>query len=188
MRRYFETIKCEDFKIFNLRYHKDRVASTIGLNLNLEDYIYPPNKKLLKCKLVYDQSGVLSVDFTAYKKQNIKSFKLIYDDMIEYDKKYENRENIKKLFLQKGDNDEIIIVKNNLISDTSKANIAIKYKNGWITPKKPLLKGTKRAKMLEKKKITPSDITVDMLTNCQEFALLNAMVGFYKIKGYEFER
>jgi 4-amino-4-deoxychorismate lyase len=34
---YFETIKCEDFEIFNLEYHNKRVANTIGLNINLQE-------------------------------------------------------------------------------------------------------------------------------------------------------
>ena len=35
--KYFETIKCEDFEIFNLEYHNKRVSNTIGLNINLLD-------------------------------------------------------------------------------------------------------------------------------------------------------
>ena len=37
--KYFETIRCEDFEIFNLEYHNKRVANTIGLNINLQEYI-----------------------------------------------------------------------------------------------------------------------------------------------------
>ena len=32
---FFETIKCEDYEIFNLEYHQKRVAKTIGVNINL---------------------------------------------------------------------------------------------------------------------------------------------------------
>ena len=32
---YFETIRCEDFEIFNLEYQNKRVVNTIGLKLNL---------------------------------------------------------------------------------------------------------------------------------------------------------
>ena len=37
--KYFETIKCDDYEIFNLDYHNKRIANTIGLNLNLQEYI-----------------------------------------------------------------------------------------------------------------------------------------------------
>jgi 4-amino-4-deoxychorismate lyase len=32
--KYFETIKCDDYEIFNLDYHNKRIANTIGLNIN----------------------------------------------------------------------------------------------------------------------------------------------------------
>lgn len=67
------------------------------------------------------------------------------------------------LAAQKGDCDEIIIIKNGLVTDTSFTNIAI-YKHGmWLTPKHPLLLGTKRAALLEKGIIQEADITVDDL-------------------------
>ena len=35
---FFETIKCEDFEIFNLEYHQKRVAKTIGKNFDLQEF------------------------------------------------------------------------------------------------------------------------------------------------------
>lgn len=84
--KYFETIKCDDYEIFNLEYHSKRVSNTVGLNLNLQEYIYPPTNELLRCKLIYDESGVLEVDYFPYKKREINSFKLIFDDKIDYSK------------------------------------------------------------------------------------------------------
>ena len=100
---YFETIKCEDFEIFNLEYHNKRVANTIGLNINLQEYIYPPNEENLRCKLTYNDYEVLNVEYFPYKKREINSFKLVFDDGISYDKKYLNRENLDNLFLKKED-------------------------------------------------------------------------------------
>ena len=86
--KYFETIKCEDFEIFNLEYHNKRVANTIGLNLNLQEYVYPISNELLRCKVIYDKEGIVDVLYFPYKKREIKSFKIIFDDQIEYSKKY----------------------------------------------------------------------------------------------------
>lgn len=138
--KYFETIKCEDYEIFNLEYHSKRVSNTVGLNLNLQEYIYPPTNELLRCKLIYDESGVLEVDYFPYKKREINSFKLIFDDNIDYSKKYLNRDYLNNLFSKKENCDEVMIIKNGLISDTTIANIAIYLDGIWITPKKPLLK------------------------------------------------
>ena len=98
---YFETIKCEDFEIFNLDFHNKRVANTIGLNINLQEYIYPLSEELLRCKVTYNDSEVLNVEYFPYKKREINSFKLLFDDEINYSKKYLNREKLNNLFLQK---------------------------------------------------------------------------------------
>jgi len=57
---YFETIKCEDYEVHNLEYHKKRIANTIGKNIDIQEYIYPPNKDLLKCKLNYNQDEIFN--------------------------------------------------------------------------------------------------------------------------------
>lgn len=182
--KYFETIKCNDYEVYNLEYHEKRVAKAIGLNLNLQEYIYPLTNELLRCKLIYTEEGVEDVQFFSYKKREIKSFKLLYDDKIEYSKKYLNRDNIDNLFLQKEDSDEIIIIRNGFITDTSIANIAIFDGNNWISPKTPLLEGTTRTRLLEEKQIFEKDITVDMLKNAKKIALMNAMIGFDIIEDY----
>ena len=175
---YFETIKCEDEEVFNLDYHKQRIARTIGLNIDLQEYVYPPSKELLKCKITYSKTGIADVTYTPYKKRNISKLKLVYDDHIIYDKKSTNRDDIDKLYRLKGGCDDIIIVKNGLITDTSIANIAIKLNDVWYTPKKPLLYGTTRARFIHDGKIHEKDLTIDDYNRASNVALLNAMIGF----------
>ena len=43
------------FWSFNLEYHNKRVANTIGLNIDLQEYIYPISDELLRCKVIYDE-------------------------------------------------------------------------------------------------------------------------------------
>ena len=164
---YFETIKCEDFEIFNLEYHNKRVANTIGLNINLQEYIYPPSEELLRCKIIYNDYEVLNVEYFPYKKREINSFKLVFDDNIDYSKKYLNRESLDKLFTQKDYCDEIIIIKNKIVTDTSIANIAIFYENMWITSKNYLLQGTTRDRLLEEKFLIEKDIKTRNPANCR---------------------
>ena len=184
---YFETIKCEDFEISNLEYHNKRVANTIGLNLNLQEYIYPPSEETIRCKITYDDFEVLNVEYFSYKKREINSFKLIYDDEIIYDKKYLNREKLDNLFLKKDDTDEIIIIKNGIVTDTTIANIAIFYDGGWITSKNCLLKGTTRNRLLEDKFLVEKDITLNMLKKASKIALMNAMIDFDIKVDYSFK-
>ena len=98
---FFETIKCEDFEIFNLEYHQKRVAKTIGKNFDLQEYINPPTNELFRCKIVYNKDEILSVDYFPYKIRDIKSFKIVVDNSLDYSKKYLNRDKLDKLFLKK---------------------------------------------------------------------------------------
>jgi len=183
--QFFETIKCDDYEVFNLNYHKERISNTIGLNINLGEYIYPPNAKLLKCKVIYDDSGILEITFDEYIKKDIGIFKLVYDDNITYNCKSTNRESIEKLLEEKENADEIIIIKDGLVTDTSIANIAILYQNEWLTPKTPLLSGTKSQRLLKDGIIKSKDISIDMLMNATKIATLNAMVDFNIINKYK---
>jgi len=184
---YFETIKCEDFEIFNLDFHNKRVANTIGLNINLQEYIYPLSEEFLRCKVTYNDFEILNVEYFPYKKREISSFKLIFDDEINYSKKYLNREKLDNLFSKKENCDEIIIIKNKIVTDTSIANIAIFYENMWITSKNCLLKGTTRNRLLEEKFLIEKDISVEMLRKGSTIALMNAMIDFDIKENYSFK-
>lgn len=178
METYFETIKCDDYEVFNLEYHKRRISNTISKNFALEEYIYPPNEKLLKCKVIYNRDDILDITYDIYTPREIARFKIIEENNIIYDKKSTNRTIINSLFSKKGLSDEIIILKNGLITDTSIANIAIYYDNHWITPDKPLLLGTTRERYIDNGFLKKKDITIDMIKNCEKIALLNAMIDF----------
>ena len=181
---YFETIKCDDYEVMNLSYHCNRIANTIALNINLQDYIYPPSNKLLKCKVIYNEEGVVDVEYAEYKKREIKTFKIVFDDNIKYSKKSINRDELNLLFKKRENCDEIIIIKNAIVHDTSIANIAILYNGTWITSKSCLLKGTTRARYLNDNLLIEKDITLDMLKNAQKIALMNAMIDFDEIEDY----
>ncbi len=184
MKKYFETIKIEDYNIFNLSYHEKRVSKTIGLNISLQEYIYPPSNKLLRCKLIYDETGVLEVNYFPYEKKAIKSFKIIFDDKIDYSKKYLDRTSLNKLYAQRKNCDDIIIVKNKIVTDTSISNIAIFLDNMWFISKNSLLEGTTKIRLLEQREIFEKNVTVPMLKNASKIALLNAMIGFDIIEDY----
>ncbi len=183
---YFETIKCEDEEVFHLDYHQKRMAKTVGLNINLRDFIYPPNDKLLKCKVIYDESGILDILFSPYIQKEIKTFKIVIDNSIEYKYKATNRECLDGLSHKKDDDaDEIIIVKNGLITDTSIANICIFESNHWITPRLPLLEGTCRNRLIDDGFIIQKDITISQLLNTKKIALMNAMISFTIIENFD---
>ena len=187
---YIETIKAVDGEIFYIEYHQKRyedVMRSLGVDdfANLSDFIDPPKWGIYRCRLVYDEKSI-EVTYHEYKKREICSLKVIFDNTIEYSKKYSNRDKIDSLFSQKDDADDILIIKNLLLTDTSIANIAL-YRDGvWLTPKNPLLKGTTRARLLDEGRIVEADIKVQELRSFSQVALLNAMIDFDILERFDF--
>ena len=100
------------------------------------------------------------------------------DDGLDYSHKYINRKRLEKLFSQKGNCDDILIVKNGLITDTSFANILFYNGIEWLSPANPLLKGTQRQFLLETEQIITAEIRPSDLKYFKKARLVNAMMRF----------
>ena len=124
----------------------------------------------------------MNITYIPYQKRVIRTLQPIQADHLDYALKYADRTELDRLFAQKGDADDILIVKNGLATDTSIANIAFFNGTKWLTPKHPLLKGTTRARLLDEKKIFESEIYIQDLDKFTDFALMNAMIDFDVIK------
>ena len=72
--------------------------------------------------------------------------------------KLRQRGKLNELFAKKGSCDDVIIVRNGLITDSSYANLIFFDGREWITPKVPLLEGTCRARLLASGKIKTGNI------------------------------
>ena len=180
---FLETIKAVDGKIYNILYHQQRyedVLKDFGMweYKNLYEYINPPKNGVYRCRLTYSLNPhAINVSYYQYSKKKISSLKIVYDN-IKYCKKYKNRDELDELYKLKDDCDDILIVKDSLITDTSIANIAFFDGLFWLTPKLPLLKGTTRQRLLDDGKIQEANICVNDLKKFKKVALLNAMIDF----------
>ncbi len=182
MSSYLETIKVYNGEIYNLEYHQrryERVLSSLGVNTfkELENYIEAPLEGLYRCRLVYTTQSV-EVTYHEYVKRDVNRLKVIFDDEIEYSLKSTSREEIDALYARRGRYDDVLIVQNSLLTDTSIANIALLKDDIWYTPKKPLLEGTTRKRLLDEGKIVPKDIRIGEIDDYSKVALLNAMIDF----------
>ena len=187
---YLETIKSQDGKLFNMSYHQARyeyVLNSLGVEKiqNLSDFLDPPKKGLYKCRLVYSKDTV-EVSYSEYIKRDVSSLRVVYDDDIEYLFKSTDRKKLDRLFSLRDGCDDVLVVKNSFITDTSIANIAFLVSDVWITPREPLLKGTTRARLLDEGMIFKSDISVDDLKSVSKVALLNSMIEFDILDNCEF--
>ena len=155
---------------------------SVGSDFELEKRVHVPSDELLRCKVVYDESGILDVQYFAYELKKPRTFRVVYDDEIEYQKKYMYRDFLDSLVCG---SDEIIVVQDGLITDTSRANIAMYDNNEWLVTKKPLLFGTTMNRLLDEGFLRVANISVEMLKNAKKIAVMNAMVGFLQIEEFE---
>ena len=177
-KKLLETIRVEDGTLFHLPFHQLRLEDAVGKNfINLVEILDPPKSGLYRCRVVYNAQEY-SVSYHPYVKRNINKLKLIEANTMKYDKKYLDRTSLDALFIQKEEADDVLIVKDGLVCETTIANVAFLYNNIWITPKQPLLKGTTRMRFLLNGTIFEEDIYVDDMKKFQAVALMNAMRDF----------
>lgn len=186
MSRFIESIRVENRQFQNLKYHQARMDLTrkmcLGIphQLNILEYLSMPDdlgEETYKCRIVYAER-MERAEFAPYQPKPILTLKLIIDDTIGYAFKYEDRSQINRLFGMRGECDDILIVKGDLIRDTSYCNIIFFDGSNWLTPEMPLLKGTKRQQLLEEGKIASAGISVKHLKDFEKFMLINAMLDF----------
>jgi 4-amino-4-deoxychorismate lyase len=181
-----ETIRCEGGEALHLPYHQKRLEKSSQLlgihkNYDLSTLIAPPDQELYRCRFLYDAKGY-AIEYHPYTPKKISSLKLLTYDTIEYSLKYANREILNTLFEERGECDDILIVKNNYLSDTTIANIALYIEGKWLTPVSPLLEGTTRERLLDEKFLTLAPLTHEDIARASKVALMNAMVGFIEVE------
>lgn len=184
----FETIKVKEGALQNIGYHNERFNRSreilFGINQTvfLEEIIKIPKEYssgVVKCKVVYDDS-IKGISFARYVPKPVNGLFLVDGNNIDYSYKYSDRSKLDELLTAAncGFDEDILIVKNGLITDTSYSNVALFDGTDWLTPSAPLLAGTKRAKLLEEGKIRTGEIAAAELKYFEKIKLFNAMLDF----------
>lgn len=182
MSQFIESIKVEDTEIFLLDQHQKRVNETFSyfgkeVSINIDE-IFKSLKHdedgLYKFKITYDLTGKYRTQMIPYAMSEIANFQLVENNSYDYSFKFEDRKELEKMkILSKAA--EIIIVKNNHITDTSYSNLLFKKGKDWFTPKTFLLNGVQRQSLLKAKKIKEAEITLQNLSEYSHFQLINAL-------------
>ena len=132
---------------------------------------------IFRCRLLY-RSEIEKIEFIPHEERIVSSLKLVPSDDIEYSLKYADRKQLMYLFDLRGHCDEILIVKNGFITDTSISNIVLRRQNGsWVTPDTPLLNGTMRMFLLESGLITEESVRIEDLGSYTGARMINCMTG-----------
>ncbi len=190
MSLFLETILILDGQARNLEFHNARFNNTRGEyfkglpSLDLSGFIDVPEHlqkdKRLKCRIVYDRE-IREISYAPYRVRKIKSLRMVRDDHIDYHLKYYDRSALDSLYAKKGPADDILIIKNNLVTDSSYCNVAFKKDEEWYTPEHPLLEGTRRQHLLELGMIRPRNIHPRELKEYRVCSLFNAMIDLAEI-------
>lgn len=185
MSRLIESICILNGKVRNLNFHQKRMDDSVLFLFNHENQINLSNiiskikfsaEGKFKLRILYSDE-IEQLELIPYKIREIQSFRLVADNHIEYSNKYEDRSAFEKL-KNSTKADEVIILKNGLITDTSFSNLIFWDGRKWLTPKSPLLKGVMREQLLSSNEICQSDISADDLNSFLGFKLINAMMSF----------
>ena len=168
---FIETIRVEDGTFVRPELHLQRMRQTVreaygvASGFDLADGSIPlqHRKGTVKCRIVYGRS-LSEISFAPYVPREIRSLRLVAaDDELDYHLKYADRSALARLLQRRDDCDEILIVRDGAITDTSYSNVAFFDGRKYVTPDTFLLNGMRRQYLLgtgvlTECRITPSDL------------------------------
>ncbi len=179
---FLESIRAHKHLFENLALHQARVNSVFAAYFPLLPVIdlfslqIPANlgEGLYKCRIIYAEK-IEQLEFVPYQIKPIRSLRLVEGNHIAYCHKFAEREALLALYQQRNAADDVLILKNGLLTDTSYGNIAFWNGEQWLTPEFPLLEGTQRAKLIHLKVIFPQEISPKDFPRFQRFKIFNAL-------------
>lgn len=183
MSRLLESIKIIDGSLQNLDYHQARIDFSLRKTFGVS-HLWPLNrlisvdenlKKIHKCRFIYDDKTFF-YQISPYEIRKIRTLRLTEADTLEYSLKWENRSHIEFHLDERGNADDIIMIKNGWITDASYANLAFFDGNCWHTPSTPLLAGTKRQLLIDREQLLVRTIRPSDLKKYSKVSLINAML------------
>jgi len=179
----FETIRINNGLLVYPEWHEARMNLSrrelwdLHEPLLLSEIVQVPEEwktGLVQCNVTYGPE-MKSVVFKPYVKRPVRSLKLIEYNNIDYHLKRADRSILDDLFSRKGGCDEIIIIRQGFITDTSISNLIFFDGKNWVTPNIPLLNGTCRQRLLKEGKISEMEIRVEDIWQFSGLKLINAM-------------
>lgn len=179
----FESIRCEHGRLEQLAFHRERmersrralfgIAGPIDLTVAVEAAALCVG--VHKCRVVYARD-IASVECSPYAPRVPGTIALVADDTIAYEHKFVDRAALQALVASRPDADDVIIVRHGLLTDASYANIALFDGTRWATPARPLLRGTRRERLLREGLLVERDIRPADLMAYERISLINAML------------
>lgn len=178
--KLLETMRIKNGRAINLPWHQRRVdAACRRYRFRPLDLVRlkHPATPLTRCRITYAES-IESIEYPPIGIRLIRTLKPV-NAAPKYPFKYADRTALNLLLNTRGKADEILIIKNGLITDTSVGNVAFFDGTRWLTPRAPLLKGTLRARLVASGFLKPATLSLTKLDRFWLVAVMNAVTGFY---------
>ncbi|SUT88193.1 Branched-chain amino acid aminotransferase/4-amino-4-deoxychorismate lyase [[Actinobacillus] rossii] len=185
----FETLCIEQQQIKNCAYHQQRYERTLyqfygesAVKIyDLFEIIHLQPEflnltSLTRCRIDYNAT-TFQIQFFPYQRCKITTFQPVICDEIDYSLKFSDRTLLSHLLEQRGDCDEIIIIKQGKVTDCSIGNLVFRQGEQWFTPDSPLLIGSQRTYLLDTGKIKEKTIFAEDIAQFDEIRVINAMNG-----------
>ncbi len=178
---FSEVICINNGKPQHLPYHLKRMERTVRdiynkplpeLHLEIPD---EARKGRFKCRVEY-ADAVRKVEFSPYTQKERKSVALVCDDAICYKYKSTDRRQLARL-VQQAKTDDVIIVRNGMITDASYCNLVFEdFDGNLFTPSDALLHGTCRQRLIDDGVVKERPIRADELRRYKTVIFINAMM------------
>lgn len=188
MKQFIETIRILNGKPQHLRWHQQRVDATLKSfypdhphTWDLKRCLKVPedlDEGIVKCRILYDAHH-FEVHYSRYTSRPVRSLKVVQaSESFDYRYKYADRDVIDQLQQKREEADDILIIREGWVTDTSIANIAFEMNQRWYTPSMPLLAGTTWKRLISERILFPRPINLRELSNFRCFKVFNAMNEF----------
>ncbi|MDD4778625.1 MAG: aminotransferase class IV [Fermentimonas sp.] len=179
---FLETICMLNGKVQNLDVHIRRMQRTAEYFRfdppelpDLEELLTPGMDNIkVKCSIQY-HNEINSISFERYFPKVINSLKLV-NASPDYAFKFSDRRELNDLLNLREECEEVLIVRNGYITDTTFSNVVLQKGEEFHTPHNPILNGTKRQKLLQEGKISEKIIKKESLKEYSRIYLINAML------------
>lgn len=182
-----ESICIHNGQIPLLPLHQQRMTNTChevwntmapDLLINIPSNI--PLQGTHKWRIVYHQNTIIQQTLTPYTPKAINSLQCVHHPSIDYTYKREDRALINELFNQRQTADDILIIKNGFLTDTSYCNIVLHKQGQLFTPQHCLLQGVQRQYLVDKEQLKILPIHWRELHQFTHFQLINAMIPLHQ--------
>lgn len=176
---FIETVKIVDSVVLQAGRHTERMrdCGMLSQYFDFQSLKIPAEfaKGVVKCSILYSDK-IESVNYFLYSHRPIRRLKLVECDSIDYSRKYADRRALEALREKREECDDVLIVKNGLITDTSYSNIVFFDGREYFTPDSFLLNGCKRRELLESGRIKQRRITAVQTQDFLCAYMINAML------------